>query len=190
MVKVYDFDKTLTYNDTSMMFLFYCCNLLKMKNLRKSLIFLFAVLHKLTFITNTRFKELAFGLVFNGKNKYEINDISRSFFEINDNIFNKLGNFISSDKAKHQYVVTASPECYVRRYFKDLTVIGTLFSFDLNDIYYGIKRNCYGVEKVRAINEYGILEIDEFYTDSLSDKPMMDISKRIFLVERDHIREM
>jgi len=43
---------------------------------------------------------------------------------------------------------------------------------------------------VIALKKVGVLEIDEFYTDSFSDMPLMKISKSVFLVERDVIRKL
>ena len=42
--------------------------------------------------------------------------------------------------------------------------------------------------KVKMFRDvYGDVEIDEFYTDSMSDKPMMDISKTVFLVDGEKL---
>ena len=47
---------------------------------------------------------------------------------------------------------------------------------------------CYHNNKVKMFKKvYGDAEIDEFYTDSMSDKPLMDISKTVFLVDGDKI---
>jgi hypothetical protein len=37
---------------------------------------------------------------------------------------------------------------------------------------------------------YGDVIIDEFYTDSMADKPMMDISKNVFFVEGNKITQI
>lgn len=191
MIKVYDFDKTLTYDDTTLMFLYFCCNFLKTnKSMKKILVLFFAVLHKFKFLSNTEFKALSFGLVFKGRSKQVISDISRAFSEEKNNIFNNLGNKVIAGSGKSQYVITASPECYVQMFFKNLIVIGTVFHFDSDGIYAGIKRNCFGSEKVIAIQERGISEINQFYTDSYSDRPMMEISDHIFLVKGDRITEI
>ncbi|MDB4220753.1 haloacid dehalogenase-like hydrolase [Amylibacter sp.] len=188
MIEVYDFDKTLTYDDTTMIFLFYCCNSLKMKNIKKLMVLLFAVLHKLNIFSNDTFKSLSYGLVFKGKKEYEIIDMSKAFVANRSDIFNLLGKRVREGLGRQQYIVTASPEYYVQMYFKNMTVIGTTFSFDMDGVFKGLKFNCFGLQKVVALKARGILEVDQFFTDSYTDRPVMQISKKTYLVKRDDIR--
>lgn len=54
-----------------------------------------------------------------------------------------------------------------------------------------ITRLCFRENKVRAFfNEYPQCEIDNFYTDSFNDRPLMDISKNVFLVKGDEIKKI
>ena len=47
-----------------------------------------------------------------------------------------------------------------------------------------IGENCRGEEKVRRFREiYGDAPVEEFYSDSLSDRPMMDLAERGYLVK-------
>jgi len=190
MIKVYDFDKTLTYVDTTMMFLFYCCNALNQRNIKKLLIIIFAVLHKFKVLSNSKFKSLSYGLVFKGKNKQEIVDMSKVFVEKNSDIFNLLGQRVRANLEEQEYIVTASPQFYVQMYFSNMIVIGTTFRFDVDEVFNGLKFNCYGKSKVIALKKVGVSEIDEFFTDSFSDMPVMKISKKVFLVKRDIIRKL
>ena len=51
--------------------------------------------------------------------------------------------------------------------------------------YYGV--NCYGDEKVRRfMNEVGE-NIERFYSDSLSDRPMMALAEKAYLVKGDNL---
>ncbi|MDA9321688.1 haloacid dehalogenase-like hydrolase [Gammaproteobacteria bacterium] len=190
MIKVYDFDKTLTYVDTTMMFLFYCCNDLKQRNIKKLLIIIFAVFHKFKILSNNNFKSLAYGLVLKGRKEKEIVNISKFFVKENSDIFNLLGYKVRRDTNKQSFVVTASPQLYVQMYFNNMIVIGTTFTFDADNIFNGIEFNCYGTNKVIALKEAGVDEVDEFFTDSFSDIPVMNISKKVFLVKKDIIRKL
>lgn len=190
MIRVYDFDKTLTYDDTTMMFLFYCCNTLKQRNIKKLLIVIFAVFHKVRVFSNSKFKSLSYGLVFKGKKKQAIVDMSKAFVEENSDIFNLLGQRVRTNLEKQDYIVTASPEFYVQMYFSNMIVIGTTFRFDADEVFNGLKVNCYGKSKVIALKKAGVSGIDEFFTDSFSDMPVMKISKSVFLVKRDVIRKL
>ena len=50
--------------------------------------------------------------------------------------------------------------------------------------------NCYGKEKVKRFKqEYKNTKIKEFYSDSLSDLPMMKIAKKAYLVKGNKIEE-
>ena len=47
---------------------------------------------------------------------------------------------------------------------------------------------CYRENKVKAFKEkYPNAEIDNFYTDSLNDQPMIDLAKNAFLVKGDKL---
>ena len=190
MIRVYDFDKTLTYDDTTMMFVFYCCNTLKQRNIKKLLIVIFAVFHKLRVLSNSKFKSLLYGVVFKGKKKQAIIDISKAFVEENDDIFNSLGQRVRANLEKQDYIVTASPEVYVQMYFSNMIVIGTRFRFDADEVFNGLEVNCFGKRKVIALKNVGVSEIEEFFTDSFSDRPVMKISKSVFLVKRNVIRKL
>lgn len=49
---------------------------------------------------------------------------------------------------------------------------------------------CYGPNKVKAFREVlGDKEIEEFYTDSLNDEPMMRLAKRAYLVKGNKTEE-
>ncbi len=51
-----------------------------------------------------------------------------------------------------------------------------------------IERVCYKENKIAAFKSiYGDMPIDSFYTDSMSDKPMMDLANNAYLVSGDHI---
>lgn len=52
-------------------------------------------------------------------------------------------------------------------------------------------RLCFLENKVRLFKEvYGETEIDNFYTDSMNDKAMMDISKNVYLVKKNKITKI
>jgi len=48
--------------------------------------------------------------------------------------------------------------------------------------------DCYGLEKLRRLREeFGEVEIEEFYSDSLYDEPLAKMAKRAWLVNRDEL---
>jgi phosphoserine phosphatase len=69
-------------------------------------------------------------------------------------------------------------------------VAGTQIQYDKNGVACGIRRNLFGVEKRNWLAEQGIEGISILYTDSFSDKPLMDIADRVFLVEGNLVNEI
>ena len=89
--------------------------------------------------------------------------------------------------AKHKpsdIIISASPEFIIERFCKKLDV--TNFIASKVDIKTGeaLGKNCYGEEKVIQFRKkYGDVEIDEFYSDSLSDTPLAKLAKKAYLVK-------
>ena len=86
-------------------------------------------------------------------------------------------------------IISASPEFLLKPICKELG-IKYLMASKVNQttgIYDGI--NCHGKEKVRRFYEkFPKGEIDEFYSDSYSDSPLADISKKAFLVKGNELK--
>lgn len=85
-------------------------------------------------------------------------------------------------------VISASPEFLIGRFCKEVGIHAYMASgVDMHTGKYdGI--NCHGEEKVRRFKEkYGMKEIEEFYSDSLTDSPLADIANKAFLVKGDKI---
>jgi phosphoserine phosphatase len=65
-----------------------------------------------------------------------------------------------------------------------VNVIGSKLS-EFNGEIKSLECNCYGESKLEILRSYGVNNIDVFYTDSLSDLPLAEISKSIVLVSGD-----
>lgn len=91
---------------------------------------------------------------------------------------------------KNIVVISASPEFLLKDICKENgieTVIATIVDKRNGKFF---SKNCYGKEKVNRLNnEYKEYCINEFYTDSLTDKYLAEISKKSFLVKKDKIEE-
>lgn len=54
-----------------------------------------------------------------------------------------------------------------------------------------IQEICYRDNKIKMFRDvYGDIEIDEFYTDSINDKPFMDIAKDAYYITGDRIEKV
>lgn len=99
----------------------------------------------------------------------------------------KIKNFYAKIQAPDDVIVSACPEIILEEICKRIGVknyIGSVVDME-NGI---IERVCYKENKIAAFKSiYGDMPIDSFYTDSMSDKPMMDLANNAYLVSGDHI---
>lgn len=91
---------------------------------------------------------------------------------------------------KNVVVISASPEFLLKDICKENgieTVIATIVDKRNGSF---LSKNCYGKEKVKRLNnQCKAYWINEFYTDSLTDKYLAQISKTSFLVKKDKVEE-
>lgn len=94
-----------------------------------------------------------------------------------------------NQKKDDDIIISASSEFLLKPICKRLGIKNLIASqVDIHTgKYSGI--NCHGKEKVRLFNELYGGEIDEFYSDSYSDSPLAEISKKAFMVKGDKIEE-
>ena len=87
-------------------------------------------------------------------------------------------------------IISASPEQSLREVCRRLGVaryIGTVINEDTKALDF----ICFRENKVKAFRErYPGQRIDNFYTDSMNDKPLMDISQHVFLVKKGKIVQL
>lgn len=113
-----------------------------------------------------------------------IYDDFENFWDIN---MKNIKSFYPKIQKKDDVILSACPYCLLSVATNRLG-IKNVIATDLNPETGEIGEICYHDNKVKMFREqYGDIEIDEFYTDSMSDKPMMDISKTVFLVDGDKL---
>lgn len=106
------------------------------------------------------------------------------FWDINQK---KVKDFYYKMKKDDDVIVSACPYCLLK-IICDRIGIKNIVASDIDPVNGEINFVCYKDNKVKAFREkYGDVEIDEFYTDSMSDKPMMDISRNVFMVDGENI---
>ncbi|MCR4594260.1 MAG: hypothetical protein K5761_04330, partial [Clostridiales bacterium] len=87
-------------------------------------------------------------------------------------------------------IISACPECLLS-IICDRMGIKEYMGSDVNPLTGEIHMINYHDEKVKNFREkYGDIIIEDFYTDSFSDKPMMDISKNVYLVKGNKIKQI
>ncbi|MEG1141950.1 MAG: haloacid dehalogenase-like hydrolase [Clostridia bacterium] len=182
MLDVYDFDKTIYDGDSSLDFYLFC--LKNDLNILKYLPFQIygAFLYYAKFKNKEYFKENFFSFLKNYKN---IDDVIIEFWNINENKikYNLL------NKSKNSSVVISASPYFLLKYISEKIGINTLIATDVdktNGKFMG--ENCYGKEKLQRFkNIFKDLEIENFYSDSKSDKYLANIAKNAYLVKKDEI---
>ncbi|HET8804197.1 MAG TPA: HAD family hydrolase [Aequorivita sp.] len=177
---VFDFDKTLTDNDT--LFGFYKevhPKGLSFKLKQVALLFV-AVAMKLKIIGNDHLKKAGIFLFLKGRSETGIREAAKRYAK---NI--KLNPIYDSDfllaSPSKRIIISASFDLYLKELFPEEQIIGSTLHYKDGKVK-GLKENAYGVQKNHMLKKLGVIEIDCLYTDSYSDKPLMDISKRVYLV--------
>jgi hypothetical protein len=90
---------------------------------------------------------------------------------------------------KDDMVISASPEFMIRRFCAKLGIVHVLASQvdPKTGRYTGL--NCHGEEKVRRLKEVeNNTDIEEFYSDSISDAPLAALAEKAYLVKGDQRR--
>ena len=177
-IDVYDFDGTIYNGDSSIEFLLYA--LKKKKTLIKYLpkITIFRILNRLGIIKKKKFKEVYFSFI------KEIKDLEQFVEEFWKEKEHKINQFFLDNVTQKEdiYVISASPEFLLRPYvskLKNVKLIGTRISKDAKLT----GENCKGKEKINRLKEVEKdFVIENFYTDSIVDLPLVEISKTSYLV--------
>lgn len=176
-MNVYDFDKTIYDGDSTMHFYLYC--LKKHPSILKclpKLFFAYCRYYLFGIGTKTDFKQSMYSFL-----KYcDIDKDVKGFWSTHKLNIRK---WYLQNKQDDDLVISASPEFLLEPIADDIgfALIASKVS-PKNGRYDGI--NCYYKEKVRRMYElYPSAVVDEFYSDSYSDKPLAELSKKAFIVK-------
>jgi len=177
MIVVYDFDKTLTYKDTLFgFFLEFSKNPFKI-----FFYFCLMVCAKLKLISNDILKRWGVKLFLKGVSKDTIEKKAHIYAKkIKTNSLYK-----EIDLKDRVFIVSASFQEYLKPLFsKDVSIIASRLDYADGKVV-GLLFNCYGKNKIDALQKEGIFKIDLFFTDSYSDKPLALLTKKIVIVKDD-----
>lgn len=178
-IDVYDFDGTIYDGDSTVDFFFF--TLLRNPRIivKLPLIFWYACLYLLHIVSLQTFKSHFFSFV------KKIKDIDREielFWKKKEKKINAY--FIENMKEKKPtYVISASPEFLLKPFlkkWKNISVIASVVD-KKTGVYTG--KNCKGEEKIKRLDQkVKKYEIEHFYSDSLHDLPLAEISKQSYFV--------
>ena len=103
----------------------------------------------------------------------------------------KIKDWYLKQKKEDDLIISASPYFLLIEITRRLKINNLIASNVNKKNGEFLSKNCYGEEKVKRFKEeYKGLKINNFYSDSLSDKPMMNIAKNSFLVDGCDIKKI
>ena len=183
---VFDFDKTLTYKDTLLGFYIHISKSNYKKYFKLIIYCLVMLCHKLRIVSNDFLKKTGFFLFLKGLNKKYIEKMSLTYIsKIKYNNLFKTFNF--EDTSKKIVIISASYEVYLKYIFpKNVVVLGSIFEYK-NSYASRFLINCFSTNKLKALDNISIKQIDDFYTDSFSDSSLSKLSDSTFIVKGDSI---
>lgn len=177
-MNVFDFDGTIYKGDSSIDFFIFC---LKRKPYIICTIpgFCVAVLrYKLHKISKEEMKESYFSFL---KFFTDIDTVIEDFWRHYEK---NIKNYYREIRKDDDIIISASPEFLLQPICSMLNVRLIATKVDPKTGIF-LSKNCYGEEKVKRMKAYTMEEIDDFYSDSLSDRPLRKLSKRGFLVRKN-----
>lgn len=158
-----------------------------LKPLRILILLFFAVMHKLGLISNDRLKKTGIWLFLKGVSENVIRQ--KSALYASQISLNELYQTEYLSKYPGAIIATASFEEYVQPLCKNSVLIAASLDYAGGKVT-GLRKNAFGMQKVKLLNEKGLNQIDVFYTDSFSDRSLMDISSVVYLVKNNGYKKI
>lgn len=183
-MNVYDFDKTIYDGDSTLDFYKYCVIHYPkiLLCLPKQGIGFFK--YKLKKIDKTAFKECFYCFL------QKVSDTDNVVSDFWDTKEKNIKEWYINQQRDDDIVISASPEFLLKEICNRIGVNKLIASkVDAHSgKYEGV--NCYGKEKVYRFEKEVNGKIDCFYSDSFSDKPMMQLAKKSFIVKKSKLEEL
>lgn len=184
-MNVYDFDNTIYDGESSLDFFLYCIK--KNKQLIRfiPIVGWMLVKYKLCIIKT---EELHKRVQKYAKNfLYMLNDIDGTVAEFWDCRMTKIKKFYQVNRKPDDLIISASCDFLLDDIMRRLHIEHYLCS-EIDRKTGEIKRVCHGANKVQAFREhYGDAEIENFYTDSMNDKPLMELANQVYLIKGERM---
>ena len=184
-MKGYDFDKTIYKNDSSTEFFVYMIFSRPYLLLFAPWFLIVLALYGMKLMSKKRVKECLFFFVPWYSN---IDRIVDKFWSKNAN---KIQDWYAKQKADDDIVISASLSFIIKPVMEMLNIknwIATNYSVKTGKIY---GDNCYGeAKKVEFDRLYKGQKLEAFYSDSLSDMPMMKLAEKAYLVDGENVKEI
>ena len=180
-MNLYDFDETIYDGDSTRDFVLYCY-----RHYPRTLAYLPRQLAAVASymagkIDKTTFKERYFSMF------AAVPDIDAAVADFWDSHAERIMRYYPRQARQDDVVISASPEFILRPLCARLGLTHVLASDVDKHTGRFIGANCYGAEKVRRFAEagYDLSEVEQVYSDSLSDTPIAELGREAFIVHKD-----
>lgn len=182
----YDFDKTIYKGDSSTDFFFYMIFSRPYLLLFAPYFLVMFALYGLKLVGKKRFKECMFFFVPWYSNIEKIVD---KFWAKNANKLVKW--YMPQKNTDEDIIISASLGFIIKPVIDMLNIknfLATNYNVKTGKIY---GENCYGEEKIKEFKRvYPKAKLEAFYSDSLSDLPVMKIADKAYLVKGEDVKEI
>lgn len=180
-VNLFDFDNTIYQGDSSTDFFFYSLMKKPIIIITVPRIIVNAIKYKLGFIDMTQLKEINFQFL-----KYiDVDKMVENFWKSHTK---RIKEFYLKRDHSSDIIISASPEFLLKPICEHLQVqdlIGSVVDKKCGEFKLP---NCHDVEKVKRLNQkYKNIKVMEAYSDSLSDKPILELAEKSYLVKNNKI---
>jgi phosphoserine phosphatase len=182
-MNVYDFDDTIYSGDSTLDFYKYCLKSYPKVYLALPNAVTAFALYKLGMIGKILFKQRFFSFL-----KY-MSDIDGAVSAFWSKYERNIKPWYLAQKCDSDIIISASPEFLLAPVCQQLGVKMIASRVDKHTgVFTG--ENCFGAEKVKRLEtEIDLSEIEAFYSDSLSDKPVAQLAKSAYMVRKNKITE-
>ena len=184
-MNVYDFDGTIYKKDASIMFYRYFVRKYPQFGISTFWNILKAFCkYKLRQCSKEAFKSEYFSFI------RHIEDLTAFVDQFVDMESQNINAWYLNRQKEDDVIISASPDFLVRAFADSLNIECVIASDVEISTGMWIGRNCYGEEKLARFREkFGDRQIDEFYSDSVSDKYLAEISEKAFLIRRGRMEK-
>ena len=184
-INVYDFDKTIYNGDSSIDFFIFCLKKNKQIIINIPKIIMYYILYFLKVKNKTEVKEVFFNFL----KKIDVDHYVLEFWKKNKSKIKEF--YLTKEDHKNDIIISASPEFLLKPICDEISVYGLIASKVDKTTGKFIKKNCKGTEKVIRLKKlYKKVEVNKVYTDSYSDKPLIDIAKHAYIVNGNNIKQI
>ena len=178
-IVVFDFDKTLTFQDS--MIQLFMLRMMSWRIVYLPFFILMILLVKMGFVSVKYFKEKCIYYLC-PKNVDRMVDMFEKFsprIKLSPIIQYLEKEIVTGGKI---IILSASPVYYLRKIFPSLKILGMTVNADSNGNFISIDKHPYGKDKLLALAREGITHIDVLYYDSKSDEVLLPICDEAYKV--------